>query len=312
MRIAKEWWIFIGCSIGFLVSMIFVGNYIAAWKSAVIVGVFLPILVVCFYFAPNAENGWSQMGIRAGRRVVPAILAIALIFLAIGIISPEVKKSLDQYAEGTEESLVNKIDNASFKTVQESQDRWFYIVTEDTKAWAPVSQKYIEVKKGAKVMYCKERRKIDSKQGEGVSLVMLPNSNGDYIHGERVVIPIRKMLRDGDKSKKELVAEKAEKPEKNEFRLEKQASAQPRSSVGKVEGKDCWVVMYYPEENPGWIGPTLQKGRYEIIARQTPVQVIINGYEKRIEGVEIVELIPNSTVKVFSKEVANVTIRRVG
>lgn len=88
-----------------------------------------------------------------------------------------------------------------------------------------------------------------------------------------------------------------------------------RSSIDKVEGKNCWLVEYYPDQQPGWIGPSLAAGRYEITATGA-VQYKFDGKQEKMNGKRQIILSADSSLAFYSDqkggEMIRITIWRVG
>lgn len=237
-------------------------------------------------------------------RPLAGLLAIFLLIVAgwqvFGGVSPKLQGSIGRSAGNRVEEFANRLDKGSLKS--EPEMGIFAKVTEDSQLYNDNGLPVFSAPKGVTVKVTGLKGYKTDKDTEGMTKVMLSNRHGDFIDGNEGWIPTRKLDWNWQLQ--------TPKP------AQASAKAERKSYVGQVEGKNCWLVEYYPGQQPSWIGPSLPAGEYEVTVNGGPMEALFGGIKKKIESKERIILSSDSLLEFHSDrkggEMIRITIWRIG
>ncbi|NTV41593.1 MAG: alanine:cation symporter family protein, partial [Candidatus Moranbacteria bacterium] len=162
--------------VGFVVA-IGTGIYANSVLNAVILYLLLPIWLVAFIMPVVLGKVWVIGPIvRIIKSVLSPVLAIAFIYLAIGVWSPSVKASMDRFAGNVKETIANSWDKNSLNSESEAGIK--AEINQDTVVYdensVPFPESQYVAKKGLKVEVVNLKNDVHN-----MFLVRLPNKYGD-------------------------------------------------------------------------------------------------------------------------------------
>jgi uncharacterized membrane protein (DUF485 family) len=293
----------------FVVLMVAIGAYANAFLSGLIISLLFPVWFMAFMM-PSALNKTWIIGpmVRMVRFVFSPVLVVAAFFLVVGIWSPAVKGSWDRRVENVKQEVANWFDKRSLKS--EPEKGTFAKVTEDSHIYNDKRQSVAFVKKDTVVMIVKGLvgNKADE-NSEGHKRIMLPNCYGDFQLGKEGWIPIRKLGWDWEEEKPKLASSASDQAALPQ-------PAKETSKVFKFNNEDSWLVKYYPGQNPGWIGPKLPQGKYEVSMRGDGGDIKARtggGQEFQVYDKKVIDISENSSLEFYSSrgEEVKITVRRI-
>lgn len=168
-----------------------VGSYAKATSSAFVIAFLLPFWFAAYIMPDFAGRLWFiGPPIKIAKKVFGPVLVIAAAFLLFGLWSPEVKEGFDTWSYGKKLSLANTLKERDAKSASRigvigelAEKSWVY----DDKnnplgeyiASTPV--KAVDIKGKSPVV------------NEGMVKIMLTNPQGDFVGGNIVYVPNRKV-----------------------------------------------------------------------------------------------------------------------
>ena len=126
-----------------------------------------------------------------GRWAAIALMVVCLPALVIGLWSPAIKMSLDRWSANGKQTLANALDKGSLKSEPESG----VIATTNEQAASYNEQGEVVclIPKGVTVRAIRLDGKPASENLEGMVKIMLKNKFGDFVDGNIVYVPSRKI-----------------------------------------------------------------------------------------------------------------------
>ncbi len=238
------------------VLIIGLGAYAHAIGCSIAILVLFPIWFLAFIMPPIASRVWI-LGpvIKVVRYVFSPILAIAVIFLLVGIWSPAVKSSFDRWHKDGKQTVANSLDKRSLQSEAESEILGF--LPEETWVYNQNGNPFRKLSQGTLVRALDLRGVPAQPDSEGLVRVMIPNEIGDFIKGNTGYVPSRKIRWDwrDAKTSHDRAADIQRKIELDRKAGELQKNDPPRPI--KIQGS------YLYGEDPG---TTLEPGKYEVVA----------------------------------------------
>lgn len=132
----------------------------------------------------------SNFLFKAVRAIISLVVTGILIYIsgtivwtAFGKISPEVQKSASRASKNTAGELANRLDKYSLQSEKESGI--FARVKNDCRVYNSKNQSFTSLKKDDLVYVLNTEGKQKNTDGEGMTQIMLPNQDGDFIGGQK-------------------------------------------------------------------------------------------------------------------------------
>lgn len=255
-----------------------IGVYASSFWSAVIISMLFPIWFIAFIMPPALNKVWIiGPATRISKLIFSPVLIISGIFLVIGIWSPAVKGSLNEWTTLKKQEVANFLDKRSIRT--EPKKGVFFLVQEDTWAYTSPPGAKVLVKKGEMVMSANpdgiRSVRIEGEIAEGMALILLRNEDGVFMRSKgskMALLPVR-VLEDTDGS---VAPSEGPGPE---LKVEKAAFQPPvdvvnnnidPTKVGFIKSRGIEEDRWWMEctiGNHSWTDvPIIEGGEYEIFA----------------------------------------------